>query len=182
LTDPATPILYMARLATAINFIAGFSMWSAKLPILLLYVRLFGMVTPWLRITAYAIAAVTFFFFLVGMSAMAAKCTPPSSMLLLTPDFFPECLDRGTFTGVLLGFVAVVTDLIIILLPLPVLSQLRLPPGKKVGVMVIFLTGIFAIAASAVALYFKFLSRQGASTDLTSSMVCTYVTDPVLSD
>ena len=66
-----------------------------------------------------------------------------------------------------------IADVIILVLPVPVILKLQMATPKKVGLSVVFLTGAFAIVASAVSLYYKWGSFKGTSTDLTSAMVCT---------
>ncbi|EHK99467.1 hypothetical protein M7I_4624 [Glarea lozoyensis 74030] len=131
LFDPTSSLKYMAELATAIDFISGFAIWSSKAPILLLYIRLFG-VKNWLKVSS-------------------------------------------TKIGVTLGTTSVVADLIILVLPIPVILKLQMAGPKKIGLFIVFLTGVFAIVASAVSLYYKWGSFKGTSNDLTSAMVCTVI-------
>lgn len=114
-------------------------MWSSKAPILLLYVRLFG-VKQWMRTICYLTLAITTIFFLVGPAVACAKCDlrgkPPSQEFLLA------CSNTTSVAGVVLGITAVITDAIVFVLPLPVIYQLKLAPQKKLGLLLVFMTGI----------------------------------------
>lgn len=160
----------MAELATAIDFLSGFAIWTSKAPILLLYIRLFGVKT-WLKVASWVTLAVTFIIFFVGMVYVGVACSPGGKTLDL--PFILNCTTKSTRIGVTLGTTSVIADVIILLLPLPVVLRLQMATMKKIGLSVVFLTGIFAIVASAVSLYYKWGSFKGTSNDLTSAMVCT---------
>lgn len=49
--------------------------------------------------------------------------------------------------------IQILTDIIILLLPMPLLSSLHLPRNQKAGIIVVFCVGIIVIATSAVRLY-----------------------------
>ncbi|KAK4220443.1 hypothetical protein QBC38DRAFT_345721, partial [Podospora fimiseda] len=52
---------------------------------------------------------------------------------------------------------------------LPILSSLPLPKGQKIGLFVVFLTGIFAFAASIVSLYLRIsLYKNAANPDFST--------------
>ncbi|EPE33788.1 hypothetical protein GLAREA_06801 [Glarea lozoyensis ATCC 20868] len=172
LFDPTSSLKYMAELATAIDFISGFAIWSSKAPILLLYIRLFG-VKNWLKVSSYITLAVTFIIFFVGMVYTGVACSPGNKVLDI--PFILNCTTTSTKIGVTLGTTSVVADLIILVLPIPVILKLQMAGPKKIGLFIVFLTGVFAIVASAVSLYYKWGSFKGTSNDLTSAMVCTVI-------
>ncbi|KAK3389680.1 hypothetical protein B0H63DRAFT_102977 [Podospora didyma] len=169
-----TPALFLVRVITAFNFLIGFAMWSSKVPILLLYVRLFGITTNWLRIAAYTTIAVTLALFLAGMSYVGASCVPytadPSA------EFVNTCKDRINVGSLALGFVAISTDIIILVLPIPVLMSLSIPQHKKVGLMFVFLSGIVALAAGITSLFYKWQSTSGGTImQMRVAMLCRVV-------
>jgi hypothetical protein len=157
-------------LATAIDFISGFAIWTSKAPILLLYIRLFG-IESWLKVSSYITLVVTFIIFFIGMVYVGVACTPGSKTL--DGPFILNCTTKSSRIGVTLGTTSVIADVIILLLPIPVILKLQMATPKKIGLFIVFLTGIFAIVASAVSLNYKWGSFKGTSTDLTSAMVCT---------
>jgi hypothetical protein len=162
----------MAELATAIDFISGFAIWTSKAPILLLYIRLFG-VKKWLKVASYVTLICTFVVFFVGMVYVGVACDPGSKPKPLDAKFIQSCISKSTKTGVTLGTTSVIADVMILVLPIPVILKLQMATPKKIGLFIVFLTGIFAIVASAVSLHYKWGSFKGTSTDLTSAMVCT---------
>ncbi len=48
-----------------------------------------------------------------------------------------------TVWGPVQGFLAMILDVYIFVLPFPVISQLKLPPGKRLGVYVLFGTALW---------------------------------------
>ncbi|KAK3998180.1 hypothetical protein QBC44DRAFT_313981 [Cladorrhinum sp. PSN332] len=171
-------IRWILQMAIAGSFMAGVSMWSAKVPILMLYVRLFG-VNRWLRITSYILIIVTFVVYLGGCIALAVQCAPKpkGTNYFEDPSFIMECGSSASQIGVVVASGAVLADVIIFALPLPVLSHLRLPLAQKVGLFLVFLTGIFAIAASAVNLYFRaaLFTNAGKNIDATAASICSVI-------
>ncbi|KAK3989378.1 hypothetical protein QBC44DRAFT_291240 [Cladorrhinum sp. PSN332] len=173
---PDVTVLRMLQLSVAYHFTVSISIWSAKVPILLLIVRLFG-INNWLRITSYVVMAGSFVIFLVCMALTGAKCAPTSEAKYNNIGFLITCANTGSKTGVVIGGTAVAMDVIILILPLPVLSQLRLPARQKIGLFVVFLSGTLAIAASAVSLYFKTFRFGVGATDMTSARMLGSVID-----
>lgn len=116
------------------------TMYLSKTPLLILSARVFG-VKKWLRITSYATLVTSFIVFLATTAVVDATC---SQKVVTDEDIFllGDCLKITVSVGVVNGSTAVVTDIIIILLPLPVIAGLNLPFHKKIGIAVVFLTGI----------------------------------------
>ncbi|KAI5865351.1 hypothetical protein GGS23DRAFT_558809 [Durotheca rogersii] len=172
MVDPNSTLFYLAQLVAASNPIAASATWFAKAPIFLLFIHLFG-VKLWLRWTSYAALLVTLLYLLGWNIWVGINCVPYS------PDDVPallvSCAYAGSVAGVACGAFNVVVGLLIFLLPLPVITKLQLPIGKKVGVAVVFLIGILAVVASSIALYYKRLSLSGVSTDLKAAMILTIV-------
>ncbi|KAJ5624159.1 hypothetical protein N7510_000468 [Penicillium lagena] len=49
--------------------------------------------------------------------------------------------------------IQIVTDLVILVLPMPLISKLQLPTQQKTGIMLVFSLGVFVVATSSVRLY-----------------------------
>jgi hypothetical protein len=118
-------------------------MWTSKAPILLLFIRLFGVSKP-LRFTCYAILFFTAVAYLLGAAIPSALCTPkavdftdPMALMNLA-----LCSKRSSQAGVALGVVSLTTDLIILVIPLPFITKMHLPFDKKIGLIAVFLVGI----------------------------------------
>lgn len=123
------------------TFLSGFSMWSAKAPVLLLFIRLFG-VQRWVRIISILTLAILGVAILAADSYNAAKCAPPKKDIDITPAFLLNCSKASSEVGVGLGTIGVVADIIIFIVPLPVIAKLHLPLAKRIGITVVFLAGI----------------------------------------
>lgn len=114
-------------------------MWSAKAPILLLYIRIFN-IEKWLRITSYCILVATFIILMTTSTVSAVLCAP--GIHEITPLFLADCATKGSQFGIAIAAVAVVTDIIIFVLPLPIIFRMQLPLHKKIGLVAVFFTGI----------------------------------------
>ncbi|KAF4631711.1 hypothetical protein G7Y89_g6426 [Cudoniella acicularis] len=175
-TDPTSSL---RRYAVAMTFLSGFSLWTAKAPILLLFIRLFG-VHRWIRVTSIAILVVTGVAIIVGDSYNAAKCAPPKSDDGMTLVFLSNCSTASSYVGVTLGTFGLVADIIIFVLPLPIIAKLHLPLGKRIGIAIVFLAGFLAIVASAVALSYKFRAFSGTASNILLAMILTLVESTVV--
>lgn len=67
-------------------------------------------------------------------------------------DHAEQCLPEGPvwFSN---AAIQILTDIIILLLPMPLLSKLHLPPKQKAGIIFVFCVGIVVIATSSARLY-----------------------------
>ncbi|KAI1207434.1 uncharacterized protein F4807DRAFT_434567 [Annulohypoxylon truncatum] len=163
--DPTSSLYYVSQLQVAMVFLTGFSMWTAKAPVLLLYIRLFGL-HKWMRLSCLATLAVMALVILIGDAYNAAKCMPQDITSPGYIEYVTNCNRVGSTVGVICGFVGVFSDAVIFCLPLPILAKLHLPLAKKLGLSVVFLVGALAIVTSAVALKYKWDSLSGEATDI----------------
>ena len=139
LTIPKTRIFNNPRQEayfTMISYNAGLA--CAKIAILLLYLRLFGLAYPTLRKTSYALLLIVALSGLWLVCSVAFFCWPIEASWDVSIK--SSCLPRKMrwYLGPSLN---IVTDLMIISLPLPVLSKMRLPRAQKLAVCVAFATG-----------------------------------------
>ncbi|KAL2045338.1 hypothetical protein N7G274_002421 [Stereocaulon virgatum] len=132
----------------------GSTIFLAKLSILLLYLEIFA-IKKQARITVT-----------IGLTIIAAQCLatiignsvlcvpkPGESWLRHTSTY--KCKVTATLFGVFMGAVSVFSDIYVIYIPLPLIWQLHLATRKKVGVSLIFITGLFALVASIIALIYR---------------------------
>ncbi|KAL8906166.1 MAG: hypothetical protein Q9207_002199 [Kuettlingeria erythrocarpa] len=143
----------------AINFIVGPTLWSSKAAILALYLRLFGR-KVWLRYTAYAILVLTFLSYWANSPLAGAFCAPHHGDAW-DLRVLQKC-ERLSVMGPIHGVVGLAADLLILVLPLPVIYSLHLPRPKKIGLFMVFLTGAFAVVASSVSMYYRVKIYTGA--------------------
>lgn len=112
-------------------------MWSSKVPILLLYITLFG-VKKWLRVACWSIIAISAVIFLSLASYATAMCSTSGEIDL---QFITNCSHADTRAGLGLGITAVVEDCLIFLLPIPTICRLALPLLKRIGLLLTFGVG-----------------------------------------
>ncbi|EMR62958.1 putative integral membrane protein [Eutypa lata UCREL1] len=170
LLDPTTSLTLLIKMVVLIAVFVAFTLWSTKAPILVLYVKLFG-VRTWLRWLSYLTLVVTGLNFLGSFILPVVQCD--TGMTTPDPAIFLICQNATVTGGIWSGFVSIIEDVIIFCMPIPAILQLNLPTAKKVGVILVFFSGIIAIVASAVALAFKWQSMAGSSVGIqTAAMLC----------
>lgn len=109
-----------------------------KLSVLAFYRRVFPVNT--LRITSYALAGVIAIWWITVVLISILACTPISFNWDRTQPG-GHCLDPRIFV-IAISIPNIVTDITILLLPLPVIWRLQLHFKKKIAVSAIFSLGI----------------------------------------
>ncbi|RYP86359.1 hypothetical protein DL769_000743 [Monosporascus sp. CRB-8-3] len=127
-------------------------MYTAKLPLLLLFIRTFG-IEKWLRWTCK-------FLIIFGMLGFLATAT---------------CITAVTHGAISRGSLSLTMDLIMFALPLPVIKKLHLPFRRKIGLALVFMTGLLAIVASAMGLYFQTAQSEGTSSNFANALLVTVI-------
>lgn len=119
-----------------------FAIMFAKLSILMLYHRLFGVNVPFRR-AVYAVSAIVVGYCLSLALATIFQCTPPAAVwdLKLRMQTGGKCISLIKIEIAIGGF-NIPTDIIILLLPAPMLWRLQMPWSRKLGLMAILATGI----------------------------------------
>lgn len=114
-------------------------MWFSKAPVLLLFIALFG-VKKWLRYTSYAMLVLLGVAIVIPASITSSSCLPGNSSK--GPAYLLHCSDTAAQGGLGLGIISVLADAIAMVIPMPVVLKLKLPTDKKVGLVVMFMSGI----------------------------------------
>jgi hypothetical protein len=122
-----------------VNVLVGPAFWASKTAVLALYLRIFS-VEKVIRYTSYATIGVLFLIYWSLIPVAAVACTPRNGDPWLTA--LPKCSDQTKVYGPIHGASGTAADIFILLLPVPVLVKLRLPRGKKIGLVAVFATGI----------------------------------------
>ncbi|KAI0098858.1 hypothetical protein GGR51DRAFT_537217, partial [Nemania sp. FL0031] len=148
------------------------AMYFAKLPLLVLIIRLFK-VNKTLRYISYVLMAVTAAGFLGASLLTIVRCSPGINKL--GDPFLFGCVEATIITGLTRNSLSLVADIIIFVLPLRSVAQLHLPLSKKIGLAVVFMFGSFAIVASIVSLYFQAAQISGKSSSYTTAALVTAV-------
>lgn len=85
------------------------------------------LIVPLLLFTASAIYAIV-------------VCSPERKVV--DANFIAQCFARSLPLGVWNGVVAVGSDIVIFILPIPIIIKLNIPLHKKIGLGIVFLAGI----------------------------------------
>ncbi|KAK4168313.1 hypothetical protein QBC43DRAFT_310066 [Cladorrhinum sp. PSN259] len=161
--DPDTTVLRTLQLTVAYHFLGTAAMWTSKVSILLILIRLFG-TRRWLEVTSIAVIFLSLAIFLASFTVAAISCTPTSEEAYTQPRFLATCLSRANTTAVIRGGAAVALDIIILSLPMPIIYRLSLPTHRKVGLFLVFLVQSFALATGIASMYFKIISHGSSTT------------------
>ncbi|KAI1470507.1 uncharacterized protein F4812DRAFT_268271 [Daldinia caldariorum] len=131
------------------TIIAAFLSFFAKIPLFMLYIRLFGSI-KWVRMTCYFSIAVTLLQFTIGSSLLGVFCNPAGSKVL-SPFGVYRCSTWIFYVVLWNGAIALVTDIILFALPFPIITKLQLQRRKKLNLAIVFMAGI-VIAECCVAI------------------------------
>jgi hypothetical protein len=115
-----------------------------KCCILLLYLRLFHVVR-WFRYSCWLLLAAVAMYCTASILATIFQCRP--IIRALDKDTPGTCIDTAKFWFANAGF-SISTDIIILLLPMPLVWKLEVPIVQKVALMAVFAIGIFATITS----------------------------------
>ncbi|KAK0620764.1 hypothetical protein B0T14DRAFT_430816 [Immersiella caudata] len=115
-----------------------------KCCILLLYLRLFQVVR-WFRISCWALLAIVAIYCTASIAATIFQCQPV--IRAFDKDTPGHCLDTAKFWFANAGF-SIATDVIILLLPMPLVWKLEVPRTQKVALVAVFAVGIFVVVTS----------------------------------
>lgn len=116
----------------------GMTTWFTKAPVLLILIRIFGVKT-WLRTISYSTLVLSALAIVGGISYGGAICNPKGTW---SPEFSSKCVIAGPITSLVAGVTGLIVDLIVFILPLPVIFKLNLSLGRKIGIALLFMAGI----------------------------------------
>ena len=131
-----------SKLALVFESVYGPFIWFIKLSLSLLYVQIFRPLR-WLRYLAYSGALVTGLFYFAIMIAFSVLCSPTqghSKLAYLSTLESTRCRDTNSMI-IALGAVSFISDLYLVILPMPAVWNLQLPFRKKMAVSAMFFTG-----------------------------------------
>ena len=131
------------------------SLIGYKLSILVLYIRLFGINKLFRNLTLLTMAFVSGYL-LANLFTQIFGCSPRAKYW--NPDLSGHCINY-TKAGLVYGSLNIVSDLVIFVLPLPVLWGLKLSPREKALISVILMSGAVYASPSIIPEYYD-LSRM----------------------
>ncbi|KAK8135354.1 hypothetical protein PG984_003294 [Apiospora sp. TS-2023a] len=165
------------QISVACLFTGGAAMYFAKAPLLLLYIRIFG-IKRWLRVVCYTVLLATAIVYLVCALYSGIRCVPADG--LYDDSFVLECAQSTFVPALCRCFTSIFTDLVALSLPLSVVVKLQLPRGRKIGLALVFMTGILNRKEGerkgkwCVSLYYQWkMKKTSNSSDMTVAMLCT---------
>ncbi|KAM7210433.1 hypothetical protein V8F06_014181 [Rhypophila decipiens] len=134
-----------------------------KLTLLGLYLRLFQVsrLAFWMIWDGVVVVTV---FYLVTTIVLLEACVPRGGKTWLETTFMGSCTPAQNALSKGSGVFGLISDLYILSIPVWLVSRLTMPPGRRVGVMAVFLTGLFACGCSAAGLAMRFTWRQSDGT------------------
>ncbi|KAI1491158.1 hypothetical protein F5X96DRAFT_668967 [Biscogniauxia mediterranea] len=118
-----------------------------KLTILALYHRIFQPIL-WAKRSIWAGLILVATFYSVLLMVLLVPCVPIHGESWLAKTTHGACPTVQVKNSQAQGIFGLVSDLYILAIPISQVSRLSLAPKRKAGVLVVFLTGIFAIASS----------------------------------
>lgn len=125
------------QLLLSAGVIWGFAITTIKGSILYLYHRIF-FVDRKLRIALWAVGIFVVCFCFVQSLASVLACLPVSAHYTLNKPHY--CVNRR-LAGTIISAFNVVSEFVILCLPLPALYKMHTPRRQKMGIMGIFMTG-----------------------------------------
>ncbi|OJD27078.1 hypothetical protein ACJ73_01539 [Blastomyces percursus] len=137
--------LVSMKLFWAVQLGYKFTLNFSKMSILLLYRRIF--VTRKFQITVNIVFVFVTLYFIASVMANLLECRPieknfdmtiPGKCINVTAHWFANAISTSS------------SDIITLLLPMPVIHRLRLPPRQKYALMGIFALGIFVCIISVI--------------------------------
>lgn len=125
------------------EIVYGPTIFLVKVAILLQYLRLFApkkTVNPVMFVGARAIIAITLVYYIISTSITIFACTPREKLWnpLVTEG---HCLNNNIAVLFTCLF-NIVSDVLILVLPARSVWRLRIPRRKKVGIVLLFATGL----------------------------------------
>jgi hypothetical protein len=159
-TVPLDNLAQILGIFYAVQVLYAMIQGFTKVSICLFYLRIFPQ--PWFQLAtkctiAFITASCTAFIF-----AIAFQCSPPSSFW--DREKHSKCINQTILTYSGAG-ASILQHIIILLLPIPCISSLKIGRGKKFSLFVMFSLGTFALATSLVRV--RFLSGFGSTKDIT---------------
>ncbi|KAH7066947.1 hypothetical protein BKA63DRAFT_131649 [Paraphoma chrysanthemicola] len=149
--------------------------WTLKLNMLFLYRRVVSLV--WVKTF---IVPTMVFVGVTGVSILilfAAACRPFHKLWQILPDpgsVYPStyhlepllttseyCMPQSPAFLITVLILNLVTDLCIILIPIPIILPLRISWARKIGLLILFTAGIFVMIAAILRVYFVLALQSG---------------------
>lgn len=160
-TEDAGPYIrttqwFCAGVATYVVFV-----WSLKLNMLFFYKRVVnGLWVEKFIMPAMCLVGLTF---IVNMGILFGSCRPYGRMWVFYEDEGGLCEPQATIYMLPTLIMNILTDLAIMLIPAPVVLQVRMGIMKKVSLVVLFSGGFFIMIAAILRVTYVMVQQNGAA-------------------
>jgi len=138
-----------SRLVLASRVFYALYIWTAKVTVLEFVRKIIG--TTWTRFYERAARIIYAFFgltFVAVLIATFAECRPFKNYWMVVPDPGPSCR-TGSAQLITMGTCDIVTDVVLIAFPIPLVIMSRMPALKKISLVSLFLLSLVLIAVTA---------------------------------
>lgn len=115
------------------------AIYSAKLPLLFMLNRTFG-VKRWFRWTCLFLIIFGTLGGVITLLFASISCSP--SLHEPTPPFLFSCVTALTNATIARGSLSLAVDVIVFVLPIPIIVNLKMPLRRKIGLGIAFATGL----------------------------------------
>jgi len=115
------------------------AIYSAKLPLLFMLRRTFG-IKKWLRRACLFLIVFGTLGGVITLLFAGISCSP--DLHQPTPPFLFSCVTALTNATIARGSISLAIDVIIFILPIPIIIDLKLPLRRKIGLGIAFGTGL----------------------------------------
>ena len=119
-------------------------LWSTKVPLLLMYLEIFGRI-KWIRHLSWVVLGLTGVFNFGCMIVIAVSCSPNTGtgqLDYLSALYSPVCESGSQTVSLISGCVSVAFDVLLLVLPLQPIWSLQLSTPRKLAISALVLTGI----------------------------------------
>lgn len=117
------------------------ALYTAKLPLLFLYIRTFGVV-KWLRYTCIVLVVLGGLGFVSTATYASVTCSPQLHSDEFPPIAFFKCIEGITNACIARASFSLTMDVFMFFLPLPVIKGLNMPFRRKAGLALVFMAGL----------------------------------------
>ena len=140
---PSDHILTLLKLSLTSEVFGGPILFFIKSSLFLLYLEIFSSLR-WLRLSVYLGLWVTGLFYLSTVIAYLVLCAPKSNTQtgLLLGLSSHKCLSQAQALNVVIGAFNLASDIYLLGIPLPAVWSLQMALKRKIGILMIFLTGV----------------------------------------
>ncbi|PSN67345.1 hypothetical protein BS50DRAFT_634725 [Corynespora cassiicola Philippines] len=126
----------MMQLQVVIQFLIAPTLWAAKSAILALYIRIFGTIT-WMRRTSYVWIFLMALFYGMNIVIAGVYCVPRKGEPWEGASF--QRCTSSAWLNVVVGVFSCVADLVILVLPFPIVWKLHVSMAKKYSLALVVL-------------------------------------------